>query len=179
MRRAEYIGVIAAVVSAVVALGTWLFPLEKPSNNQHEANPSREQVAAQLEQLPEGKAAEQTPREAKAEEPDPRLAVREEDPVANIKKVNTEREEVHVRSFGLGDGDQKVLCSGLAGIAADFTTVSGVDLLTLRLNSGDESTYHAVLGAGERLKFRCKEKDTYISVTSLDLVEQRVALQVD
>lgn len=61
----------------------------------------------------------------------------------------------------------------------EFTEVSGVGFVTLRVNVDDQSTPYAISHSGERIKFRCAASDYYLSVMSIDNTLEKVQLRVD
>jgi len=81
--------------------------------------------------------------------------------------------------FGLEDGEQKVILSGRVTLSIQFNNVAGEEFPTLRLSVGDESTPHALLGAGERFKFSSKGRPYYVSVLSIDQSSKTVRIRVD
>lgn len=159
----------ATIVGAVAALGAWLLPGGiRSCRMETVASSSKE---AQVQTAPETPDLS-APKESERVEP---LAARRkiENGLADKSPDSSPQE------FSLANGEQKILLSGRAGLSAEFTEVSGVGFVTLRVNVDDQSTPYALSHSGERIKFRCAASDYYLSVMSIDNTAEKVQLRVD
>ena len=161
----------ATIVGTIAALGAWLLPGGIRSwRIESEGSPSR---VVQTQKAP-GAPNLNSPAESPKVEPS--TAHRKAEESGRADKTNGWRPQ----EFGLADGEQKILLSSRVGLAVEFTEVSGVGFVTLRINVDDQSTPYAISHSGERIKFRCAGNDYYASVLSIDdSAERKVWLRVD
>lgn len=165
----KFILTLAAVVSAVASVGAWLLPGGRSTVEAPSPPVSNPIELVQSEERQEGagsKVAQDQPVAEPASSAD------------GIRKGEN-REDLTFQEFDLADGEQRVLCSGRAGISAEFSKVAGVELVSLRVNELDTSTVHAILGSGARVKLRCDETEHYVSILNIDNSSRVIQLRLD
>jgi hypothetical protein len=161
-------GLVIAGLTALATLGAWLFPggIRSLSPAPEKAT-LREPIGAQRIALaePEAKHQAQSPeinaQDGKSLKPSPPapLADGEAERTAHYWKP---------RNFTLLDQEQRAIVAGCASLAVEFQEVAGVDFVTVRINTGDESSSHAVSQAGEQFRFTCDDDNYRASILLVD-----------
>lgn len=100
-------------------------------------------------------------------------------PRSPVKSLKSKVYKQEAWEFALADREQRVVLSGCAAVAVQFSELSGEEFLSLIVNVGEESVPHAILGAGERIRFTCANKHYYVSVLAIDNSERLVRLRID
>jgi hypothetical protein len=163
---------LAALLTAIAALGSWLLPKTSFFSvvviTQSSSSQVTEQEVEKSSTIPP--KAEETRGEVA------RAAVRGSDSSRENLKVSDEGSPLE---FDLADNEQKIVLSGRASLAIQFNNISGEEFPTLRLNIGEESTPYPILGSGKRIRFECAGRDYYVSVLGIDISDKVVRLRVD
>jgi|SRR5215213_1411374 len=172
MRKARYLPALAAfatVIGAIATLGQWLFP--------HVISGQRETVSpvSPIEKVDTAPAL----RDGIVDNGQEELSGTSGHVPQNLGKTAEKKILEEPLEFSLYDREQRVILAGCAALAVQFNEVAGEDLLTLRINVGDESTPYAILSTGERIRFDCHGRYSHVSILSIDNSERLVKLRVD
>ena len=81
--------------------------------------------------------------------------------------------------FALADGEQKVLLSGQAAVAAEFGKVGEEEFVTIRIHTGQKTENYAVLNPGARFEFSVGKEFFYLSVLRIDAAARQALLRID
>jgi len=173
--RGSLLKTVAVFLSAIAALGAWLFPRDATTRVEVVNSTSSSQAPAKVKVI-EGRDLPPANREGQSAQ--------------MVKAANPQRSTIAVEAskarserppweFDLADNEQKVLLSGRASVAVQFNNVSGEEFPTVRLSVGDESTPYPVLGAGKRIQFECGGRSYFVSVLAINETDKVVRLRVD
>jgi hypothetical protein len=168
-QTARTLEVAALVVTALAAVGTFLLsngfgsllPRRNHSETQDTASKSGE-IPPDPRNVPQPTRADSLQRT----NGNPAQHSPTEPSKADLKQKRPDNSENQTLIFA--DKEQKTIVPGCASLAVEFNEISRVEVLTVRLNVGDESTLHAVLGAGERFKFSCGREDYLVSILLIE-----------
>src|SRR4051794_33470855 len=121
-KHGSFLKAVAVLVSAIAALGAWLFPREATTRIEVAASTSSHQSPAEGRDLVPISRKEQ-PVEAVQTATPRKPVVAAEDSKARGERLPWE--------FDLADNEQKVILSGQASVAVQFNNVSGEEFPTV------------------------------------------------
>jgi hypothetical protein len=167
----SWLKAIAALLTAVAAVGAWLLP---------RASILRVEVAAPSSSPQSvGQVAERQRTISPESKEKPAAVARTTGGPSNLGGASKARNDGPPWEFELADSEQKVILSGRASVAVQFNNVSGEEFPTVRLSVGEESTPYPILGTGQRIKFDCGGRSYYVSVLAINETNKVVRLRVD
>ena len=174
---ARSLGVVAACVSAIAAVGSW-YSSNGVNVLSGRSSSNIQAAASQAEPLQSAHGHQPEPKYAE----NPGRPIRDKSRAALIQKERANHQSPGIwkdQAFSLVDQEQKSVIPGCASVAAEFHDIDGVEVLTLRINAGGESDSHAISNAGEQFRISCGGDNYRILALRIDHGSRTVEVSVE